>query len=1098
MTDRKCQRFTAFLPFLAALATLVLFAGSTRVSAAAPPVPPAEGDNMLPETSDSGHDSASPSEDSGTTNTSEIFEFSQGTILGFSEAYLENTAQSGGSITLTIPDKINGVSVTAIGDRAFYGLKNLTGVLRLPAAITRIGTEAFYGTGLSTVYLPSSLSACGASAFDSGPVLVFPDQTCFEKFASSDMTTDWKRAGYLLKLTLQNVNGTKTQRQVLYNLPLSYTKNAQDEWKKDSSWKLPAIPAEDGYSSGRWVFDPSDSDAKSVTEDTSVTGDTLYAVRSIVPPEISFGKDINCEYDGKEHTLSVRSSHPLYSSSDTAEEGDVLFFYTWNWEENGQKQEKKGYDLSSLSFTLACDLSVTVDVEAQVKAAEGGTSSVLAKKSHTWTVQITEPESPEVSESSTPTESPDSLDVPGTQESSGSNESSGSGESKDPAGSGNEKLPSEATDSENTSGSESSSGSGNSSVFSCQIEIQGNSGGSVDPEGKLTIQNGSKITFTFTPDPGFCIQKVMLDGENVTAQIKENRYTPEPQSLSADHDPHKLSVSFRRLKKAELLELFKALPPLDGTTDYSEETKDAYLDAWIQYQALQKNGGMRLGSEVLQTYYKNLSCLPCFDLKVNVDEKVKDLVSVPDVSPVLSSLTQEEAQGLLDGNITKISFLLEITPANLDETQEQAILSLLDSPVLMESFQAALEKTVEKQGASNTWTSFPSGPSLTLRCSFAGAKPHEKGYERTFYIAMQKKASGETDDAALMKTKTTKKTVLTAEASSFPAVFTLLYQDRKAGGETGTTETPSESESPSSSQPGDVSGNNPSGGGSSGGNTSSESSSESSSSGSTSSSSSSSSSSSGSGSSGNQNSGKNDSGDNDSRDNDSRNNDSGNNDSRNNDSATHVPDYEKEFWEDVRSLIQQAKAGETVNVNAVTWDKMPENVMDALRKNPHVALIVRWDGGDPVIIPALTALAKEEGRVYYPLSYLSGLYKTINAALTQPVPQPSATPQLTAPAQPSSSYTPTPESMGVKRPQNTQDGSQTQDTEESAEPETAAEPEGSLPAPSSENTSAEPLNTVQVSQVQRSPVTIIVLVASAALLILVLILIAVLLTLKKK
>lgn len=1036
MTDRKCQRFTAFLPFLAVLATLVLFAGSTRVSAAAPPVPPAKGDNTLPETSDSVHDSASPSEDSGTTGTSEIFEFSQGTILGFSEAYLENAAQSGGSITLTIPDKINGVSVTAIGDRAFYGLKNLTGVLRLPAAITRIGAEAFYGTGLSTVYLPSSLSACGASAFDSGPVLVFPDQTCFEKFASSDMTTDWKRAGYPLKLTLQNVNGTTTQRQVLYNLPLSYTKNAQGEWKKDSSWKLPAIPAEDGYSSGRWVFDPSDSDAKSVTEDTSVTGDTLYAVRSIVPPEISFGKDINCEYDGKEHTLSVRSSHPLYSSSDTAEEGDVLFFYTWNWEENGQKQEKKGYDLSSLSFTQACDLSVTVDVEAQVKAAEGGASSVLAEKSHTWTVQITEPESPEVSESS---------------------------------GSGNEKLPSESTDSENTSGSESTSGSGNSSVFSCQIEIQGNSGGSVDPEGMLTIQNGSKITFTFTPDPGFCIQKVMLDGENVTAQIKENSYTPEPQSLSADHDPHKLSVSFRRLKKAELLELFKALPSLDGTTDYSEENRDAYLDAWIQYQALQKNGGMRLGSEVLQTYYKNLSCLPCFDLKVNVDEKVKDLVSVPDVSPVLSSLTQEEAQGLLDGDITKISFLLEITPANLDETQEQTILSLLDSPVLMESFQAALEKTVEKQGASNTWTSFPSGPSLTLRCSFAGAKPHEKGYERTFYIAMQKKASGETDDAALMKTKTTKKTVLTAEASSFPAVFTLLYQDRKAGGETGTTETPSESESPSSSQPGDVSGNNPSGGGSSGGNTSSESSSGSSSS--------------GSGSSGNQNSGKNDSGD---------------NDSRNNDSSTHVPDYEKEFWEDVRSLIQKAKAGETVNVNAVTWDKMPENVMDALRKNPHVALIVRWDGGDPVIIPALTALAKEEGRVYYPLSYLSGLYKTINAALTQPVPQPSATPQLTAPAQSSSSYTPTPESMGVKRPQNTQDDSPTQASEESTEPETAAEPEGSLPAASSENVSAEPLNTVQVSQAQKSPVTIIILVASAALLILVLILIAVLLTLKKK
>ena len=1058
MTNRKCQRFTAFLPFLAALATLVLFAGSTRVSASAPSVPPAGENGTSPAASDPAQDSTSSPEDTGTP---EIFEFSQGTITGFSEAYLESITQSGGRITLTIPDKINGVSVTAIGERAFYGCQSLAGVLQLPHSITQIGAKAFYGTGLTTVYLPASLSACGASAFDAGPVLVFHNQQCFEKFASSGMTTDWNRAGYALKLTLQNVDGTKTQRQVLYNLPLSYTQNARGEWKKDSSWELPAIPDEEGYSSGRWVFDPSASDATGVTENTPVTGNTLYAVRNIVPPEITFSENIDCEYDGKEHALSVRASHPLYSSPDTAEEGDVLFFYTWSWEENGQKQEKKGYDLSSLSFTQACDLSVAVNVEAQVKSAEGGIDSVLAKKSHTWTVRITEPEPEpsEVPESSETPESPeepessDSPDSPDSPEADGSQGASGSTGSQNPAGSGKGESPSASSDPENTSGS------GNPSVFPCQIEIQCGSGGSVNPEETISIQEGSKITFTFTPDPGFCIQTVMLDGENVTAQVKDNSYTLEPQNLSADHDPHKLSVSFRGLKETEMNELFKALPSLDGTADYSEETIDAYLDAWIQYQALQKNSGMRLGSEVLQTYYKNLSCLPCFDLKVNVDERVKDLVSVPDVSPLLSSLTQEEAQGLLDRDITKISFLLEITPDNLCETQEQAVLSLLDSPVLMESFQASLEKTVKRPGASNTWTSFPSGPSLTLRCSFAGAKPHEKGYERTFYIAMQKKASRKTDDATLAKTKTAQKGVLTTEASSFPAVFTLLYQDRKAGGETGTTETPSESESPSSSQSedvsgNDVSGNNPSGGGSSG-----------------------------SGSSGNQNSG---------------NNDSRNDNSRNHDSDIYVPDYEKEFWEDVRSLIQKAKAGETVNVNAVTWDKMPENVMDALRKNPYVALIVRWDGGDPVIIPALTALAKEEGRVYYPLSYLSSLYKTINAALTQPVPQPSATPQLTAPAQSSSGYTPTPESMGVKRPQGTQAGSQTQASEESTEPETAAEPEGSLPAASSENDSAEPLNTAQVSQAQKSTVTIIVLVASAALLILVLILIAVLLTLKKK
>ena len=73
MTNRKCQRFTAFLPFLAALATLVLFAGSTRVSASAPSVPPAGENGTSPAASDPAQDSTSSPEDTGTP---EIFEFS--------------------------------------------------------------------------------------------------------------------------------------------------------------------------------------------------------------------------------------------------------------------------------------------------------------------------------------------------------------------------------------------------------------------------------------------------------------------------------------------------------------------------------------------------------------------------------------------------------------------------------------------------------------------------------------------------------------------------------------------------------------------------------------------------------------------------------------------------------------------------------------------------------------------------------------------------------------------------------------------------------------------------------------------------------------
>ncbi|HJC24151.1 MAG TPA: hypothetical protein H9761_10645 [Candidatus Eisenbergiella merdavium] len=565
----------------------------------------------------------------------------------------------------------------------------------------------------------------------------------------------------------------------------------------------------------------------------------------------------------------------------------------------------------------------------------------------------------------------------------------------------------------------------------------------MEPDGKLSTEDSAEIIFTFTPDPGFRIGEVRLDGTDITSELKENTYTLKTGSLSEESSPHKLSVSFRETTKAELLEQFRALPSLDAASEYGEKEQRVYLDAWIQYQALAKRDHIRLEDHILQAYYKNLTCLPCFSLSVDIAEAADSFVSISDTSILFSTLKQDEAQKLLDGTIRKIAFTLKADTAKLEKAEENALLSLLDPVVSVGGIRISAEKTVYKKGASNTYplTNLP----LSLTFSLSGAGTPEKGYERSFYAARLTEGPGGKIKAELLDKKEESQTQLTISASSFPAVYVLLYQDRKTG--EGQTEKPSSEASASENKP------------------SQEASSDSGSSG----------------------------------------NDSGNHDSDDNDSSTYVPDYEKEFWEEVRGLIQKAKAGETVNVNAVTYDRMPESVMDALRKNPNVALIVRWDGGDAVIIPALTALAKEEGRVYYPLSYLSGLYKTINAALTQPVPQPNAAPQITAPAQSASTYTPTPENMGVKKPQNSQ-GSGNGDSQEETDPqeetsteETAAEPEGSLPASQDDHAEdSELLDTVQVTQAQKNPTTIIVLVASAALLILVLILIAVLLTLKNK
>lgn len=243
----------------------------------------------------------------------------------------------------------------------------------------------------------------------------------------------------------------------------------------------------------------------------------------------------------------------------------------------------------------------------------------------------------------------------------------------------------------------------------------------------------------------------------------------------------------------------------------------------------------------------------------------------------------------------------------------------------------------------------------------------------------------------------------------------------------------------------------------------------------------------------------------DSHHSDNKDNNSSNNNDNNSSSNTYVPDYEKDFWDSVVKLIKKAKAGDTVNVNAVTYDKMPEAVMAALRENPYVALIVRWDGGKPVIIPAQTALVYEKGRVYYPLSLLSELYAKVNAALTTPAPVPSGSGsasnsnsgkswEISAPSSnKTSSYTPTPKDKGSETTTETETESETETQETETPSETMEEP---TPAP--ETTPEEELPVKELTKKSESKTITIVLIASCILLILVVVIIAVLLSIKRK
>ena len=87
---------------------------------------------------------------------------------------------------------------------------------------------------------------------------------------------------------------------------------------------------------------------------------------------------------------------------------------------------------------------------------------------------------------------------------------------------------------------------------------------------------------------------------------------------------------------------------------------------------------------------------------------------------------------------------------------------------------------------------------------------------------------------------------------------------------------------------------------------------------------------------------------------------------------------ERDFWNEVIDKIEHASKKETVKADAKDYTKMPWPVMEALKKNPTVTLVIERNGGKDIIIPAGKTLPIEGNRVYYQLSYLAEVYKNVD------------------------------------------------------------------------------------------------------------------------
>ena len=113
-------------------------------------------------------------------------------------------------------------------------------------------------------------------------------------------------------------------------------------------------------------------------------------------------------------------------------------------------------------------------------------------------------------------------------------------------------------------------------------------------------------------------------------------------------------------------------------------------------------------------------------------------------------------------------------------------------------------------------------------------------------------------------------------------------------------------------------------------------------------------------------------------------------------SGSSYTERQEAFWDDVKELIRDAQPGDTIKVNARSYDRMPYSVMRVLGEQEDLLLHITWNDGEDIWITSDFA-AKEPQRVYYPLEELVEMDLTEEPETAQSGSQSTGTPNKVNP-----------------------------------------------------------------------------------------------------
>lgn len=238
--------------------------------------------------------------------------------------------------------------------------------------------------------------------------------------------------------------------------------------------------------------------------------------------------------------------------------------------------------------------------------------------------------------------------------------------------------------------------------------------GRIDP-GEASLGKGEPVTYTFTPEYGFRVESVLIDGEPIAdSGVTDGRtvtYTFTPSGSACE-----VSAVFAALEKEDLHDEIASLPDVSDRPTIEKGDRDAILDAKLDYEAyIDANPDTPLDADALDKLHEALLQLPDIEVEIVIEAAVEgdEAVEIPDdcLHRFAYQLDRDEIQALRDGSVELLKILAVVDEATAEpqEGEDAALSAALGSDwALGKHFDVSVTKLAYgKKGDSEPLSSEP-------------------------------------------------------------------------------------------------------------------------------------------------------------------------------------------------------------------------------------------------------------------------------------------------------------------------------------------------------------------------------------------------------